>query len=377
MLAEVVAVTLKLEEATKEAGVLLNPEAAAALSPVDAVTINRLVVEETSLAMKAAVVEVSNQKNTEVEEVVLKAEAEAEDKRWETVGVVSAILLTVNDKNRGNKELREEVMESQEINIDPTMNPHQSQSSRVALAVEAATHVVEENTAPCLKNNTKDRHKIMLIAEPKAIMSNLPMKNLGINKATTISDLIKNTSPSPTGMISMSNLPDTNRIKILLEKVITIEEEIEAAVAVVAVLKKQTTEVATILNTVTTIKDKDMEFRTKKMKSPSPRITAVEEVMAQNEEACECEVGSKTEAVVIEEASEDTAVAIKKEAATKLAVDTVAIEATSEELRETSMEKEVDSSLKEVERLNEAVATATTKTNQKTKQNISTAIKMD
>jgi len=375
MLAEVVAVTLKLEEATKEAGVLLNPEAAAALSPVDAVTINRLVVEETSLAMKAAVVEVSNQKNTEVEEVVLKAEAEAEDKRWETVGVVSAILLTVNDKNRGNKELREEVMESQEINIDPTMNPHQSQSSRVALAVEAATHVVEENTAPCLKNNTKDRHKIMLIAEPKAIMSNLPMKNLGINKATTISDLIKNTSP--TGMISMSNLPDTNRIKILLEKVITIEEEIEAAVAVVAVLKKQTTEVATILNTVTTIKDKDMEFRTKKMKSPSPRITAVEEVMAQNEEACECEVGSKTEAVVIEEASEDTAVAIKKEAATKLAVDTVAIEATSEELRETSMEKEVDSSLKEVERLNEAVATATTKTNQKTKQNISTAIKMD
>jgi len=375
MLAEVVAVTLKLEEATKEAGVLLNPEAAAALSPVDAVTINRLVVEATSLAMKAAVVEVSNQKNTEVEEVVLKAEAEAEDKRWETVGVVSAILLTVNDKNRGNKELREEVMESQEINIDPTMNPHQSQSSRVALAVEAATHVVEENTAPCLKNNTKDRHKIMLIAEPKAIMSNLPMKNLGINKATTISDLIKNTSP--TGMISMSNLPDTNRIKILLEKVITIEEEIEAAVAVVAVLKKQTTEVATILNTVTTIKDKDMEFRTKKMKSPSPRITAVEEVMAQNEEACECEVGSKTEAVVIEEASEDTAVAIKKEAATKLAVDTVAIEATSEELRETSMEKEVDSSLKEVERLNEAVATATTKTNQKTKQNISTAIKMD
>merc|ERR1712166_197674 len=315
--------------------------------------------------------------NTEVEEVVLKAEAEAEDKRWETVGVGSAILLTVNDKNRGNKELRGEVMESQEINIDPTMNPHQSQSSRVALAVEAATHVVEENTAPCLKNNTKDRHKIMLIAEPKAIMSNLPMQNLGINKATTISDLIKNTSP--TGMISMSNLPDTNRIKILLEKVITIEEEIEAAVAVVAVLKKQTTEVATILNTVTTIKDKDMEFRTKKMKSPSPRtrITAVEEVMAQNEEACECEVGSKTEAVVIEEASEDTAVAIKKEAATKLAVDTVAIEATSEELRETSMEKEVDSSLKEVERLNEAVATATTKTNQKTKQNISTAIKMD
>lgn len=375
MLAEVVAVTLKLEEATKEAGVLLNPEAAAALSPVDAVTINRLVVEATSLAMKAAVVEVSNQKNTEVEEVVLKAEAEAEDKRWETVGVVSAILLTVNDKNRGNKELREEVMESQGINIDPTMNPHQSQSSRVALAVEAATHVVEENTAPCLKNNTKDRHKIMLIAEPKAIMSNLPMKNLGINKATTISDLIKNTSP--TGMISMSNLPDTNRIKILLEKVITIEEEIEAAVAVVAVLKKQTTEVATILNTVTTINDKDMEFRTKKMKSPSPRITAVEEVMGQNEEACECEVGSKTEAEVIEEASEDTAVAIKKEAATKLAVDTVAIEATSEELRETSMEKEVDSSLKEVERLNEAVATATTKTNQKTKQNISTAIKMD
>lgn len=224
----------------------------------------------------------------------------------------------------------------------------------------------------------------MLIAETKAInrktqsiiMSKLLMRNLGINKVTMNSGLIKNTSP--TEMISMSNLPDTNRIiRILLEKMITIEEEIEAGAVVVAVLKKQTKEVATILKTATTINDKDMATRMTEMKSPSPRTTAVEEGMAQNEEACECEADSKTEAEVTEEASEDTAVAIKKEAAIKLAVDTVAIEATSEEGTETSMEKEAGSTLKEAEHLNEAAATATTKTSQKIKQNISTASKME
>lgn len=379
MLVAVVAAIKKSEEATKEAAVLLNPEAAVASSPVDVVTFNRLVAEEISLATKAVVVEVSNLENTEAEEA-LKAAVEA--KRWETVGVVSAIMLTVIDKDPVNLDLREEVMESPEINTGPTMNPHQSQSSRAALVEEAPTQEVEENPVTSQKNNTKDPHKTMLIAEMKAIKSKtpsitskLPMKNLGMNNVTMSSGLTKNTSP-PIEMTSMSNLPAINRTWVA--KVITSEEEIEAEAVVVVILNNPTTEVATILNTKTTINAKDMAHtRMTTMKTLSPRITVVEEGTVQNAEVCGCAVGSKTEAEVIEEPSEDTAVAIKKEAAIKLAVDTVAIEATSEEGTETSMEKEVASIPKEVEHLNEAAATATTKASQKIKQNISTAIKME
>ena len=53
MLDEDAAMITKLEVVTRESGALLNPEAVEVLSPVDVVTINRLVVEETDLPMKA------------------------------------------------------------------------------------------------------------------------------------------------------------------------------------------------------------------------------------------------------------------------------------------------------------------------------------
>jgi len=155
-------------------------------------------------------------------------------------------------------------------------------------------------------------------------------------------------------MISMSNLLVTNKIIIFQEKMTTKEEDIEGEA--VATLKNQIIVVATITNK--TINDPDLSME----KVKSIKIMLVAEAMVLKEVVSVCVEVSRKEAVEIEEALEDTAVETKKEVAIKLAEDTAAIEATSEEEIENSM-TEVGSNPRREDK--EAVDRATTLTNLK------------
>lgn len=356
MLDEDAAMITKLEVVTRESGALLNPEAVEVLSPVDVVTINRLVVEETDLPMKATAEVVLSLENTEVEEVT---KAEVEVKIRETVGVVSATLLTLRDKD---PDLKGVVTVNKEINTGLTMNPHLSQLSREALAEEAGTHEEEVIMVPSQKNKTTVLNKILAAVVTRKTQNIMLHMSHDPNKPTTMSS-----GPiRPIEMTSMCSLLVTNRILISLERMITREEDIEAEA--VATLKNQT--IGGVVITSKTTKDPGQPME--KMISPTAMVAV--EGMAPKEVACVCEVGSKIEAEEIEEVSEDTAVVIKKEAAIKLVEDTVATEATSEEEIETSTKEEGSI---QTEEHKEAVGRATTKANLKTRQNISRTTKME
>jgi len=290
--------------------------------------------------------------------------------------VVIVIMLTVTDKCPSSKDLREEVMANLGINTDPTTNHHQSPLSRAALVVEAATHVAEVNMAVSKKNNANHKLKKMemeetkLLKTPNTISLKLPVKSPGINSHNTParnSDLNMTIIPNPTGTSKYSLLV-TNRTP--LQQTVSIIEEVSEAEAA-ATLKKETSEDATTI-TKTATTDQDTTIRTARMKSHN-RATVVVGDKAQKEAAFECMVDSKTEAVENVEASEAVGT-IKREAATKPAVDTVVTEVTSGE--GTSMEIEatgVASTLKEVAHLNEA----TTNTSQKNRPNVSVGIKRE
>jgi len=241
--------------------------------------------------------------------------------------------------------------------------------------VEAATHVAEVNMAVSKKNNANHKLKKMemeetnLLRTPSTISLKLPVKSPGINSNTEAmnSDLNMTIIPNPTGTSKYSLLV-TNRTP--LQATVSIIEEVSEAEAA-ATLKKETSEDATTI-TKTATTDQDTTIRTARMKSHN-RATVVVGDKAQKEAAFECMVDSKTEAVENVEASEAVGM-IKKEAATKPAVDTVVTEVTSGE--GTSMEIEatgVASTLKEAEHLNEA----TTNTSQKNRPNVSVGIKRE
>jgi hypothetical protein len=271
------------------------------------------------------------------------------------VGVVSATLRTLRDKDLDLKEVGTENLET---NTGLTMSLHQSRLSKVALVEEAGTHAEEVSMAPSRKNNTAILSKIMT-AETKVVTR----KTLNIMQQllTSLDPTLMSLDPiSPTEMISMFSLLVTNKILTLQERMTTKEEGIEAEA--VATLKNQIIVVATI--TSKTTNDPDLPMA--KMKSLI--VMPVAEAMEPKEAACVCVEASRIEAVEIEEASEDTVAETKKEVDIKLAEDTVVIEATSEEEIENSM-TEVGSIPRRED--NEAVDRATTLTNLKNRENTS------